>query len=222
MAQKEKEREEKYGIVPGGGSKGVKGSPRELITITLVNPNWKDKIRKHFVDGYLARKQTTRKDVFRPNVLTFIEKPEPEEEKAEEEEEPEPTIEEELAEEEEKGLLQQHTLKEYKLLLIMSGTALPKAVIEDPKGNAFVVQRETRIGNKGGIVEAITQYSVFVRERDSEKPSILTIQPEYVGVQTTVGFVGQVEGTEEALEPPRPVRTPFEEKLTVTPGEDGR
>lgn len=150
------------------------------VVIPLKNQKW-NAIEQHF-RKYLGQKHTTPKDVFRSSILKFVPRPavkETEEEKVE-------TVE---LEQEERGPLQQYPLKEYRLLLIMSGTAVPKAVVVDPKSQAFVVQRDTRIGDKGGIVEAITQYDVVVKEPNAEDAVKLSIKPPYVDLasQTSGG-----------------------------------
>jgi len=106
-----------------------------------------------------------------------------------------------------RGPLEQFALKVYKLMLIMSGTAVPKAVVVDPKQQAYVIQRDTRIGSKGGIVESITQYMVVVKEPNEEEAIKITIKPPYLDLATRPDFEDEEAPAEEdfAIPPVRPV-----------------
>ncbi|MGM0574301.1 MAG: pilus assembly protein PilP [Myxococcota bacterium] len=154
--------------------------PEGMVSVQLENPKW-DLIEPHF-QKFLEQKHTTPKDAFEPQVTEWIPRPAIEEE----EDEAAATVEEE--EEEPRGPLQQYPLAEYSLQVIMSGTAVPKAVVVDPKGQAYVIQRDTRLGDEGGIVESITQYMVVVQEPDSEEPVKLTIRPPFIDLASQVGL----------------------------------
>lgn len=180
---REKHRKQIRGRRGGGGGGAAQPAaqteaPDGVVTVRLDNPKW-DLVEPHF-QKYLAQKHTTPKDAFAPQVTKFIEKPtiqetEPDEAAAEEEEEP-------------RGPLQQYAISQYKLQLIMSGTAVPKAVVLDPKGQAYVIQRDTRLGDKGGIVTSITQYMVVVEEPDTEEPVKMNLEPPFVGLVSGDGL----------------------------------
>ena len=93
--------------------------------------------------------------------------------------------------EEPKGPLQMFPVKDYELMMIMSGTALPKAVVVDPQGQAFAVQEDTRIGDRGGIIESISQYSLVIREPNQERPYVLNIQPPFVDLASRLDGGGR-------------------------------
>lgn len=155
--------------------------PDALVIIKLNNPKW-DLVQPHY-KKFLAQKHATPKDAFRPWATKFIPRPQ-----IADDEDGSADISTVEEEEEPRGPLQQYPLKEYNLMVIMSGTAVPKAVVVDPKAQAYVVQRDTRIGNKGGIVESITQYMVVVKEPNTEQAVKLTIKPPYIDLVSQVGF----------------------------------
>lgn len=216
MAEKKAMMEKKHGPSRGGAHAAgatPPGEPEEVVTVTIDNEKWKRFIKKHF-EKVLTRKIASE-NVFRTRILDHIPKPVlPEEGEEPTPEELDPTALAVDEPEEEKGPLQKHPLKDYKVLMIMSGTALPKAVVEDPKGQTFVIQRETRIGDKNGHVRSITQYAIFVKEQDNEKPVPLSIRPPIIGIQTNQALGTDYDPLPEGTQPDR---TPFEERLTDTP-----
>lgn len=60
--------------------------------------------------------------------------------------------------------LEYHDLSFYRLTAIISGIALPKALIVGQKGATYVIKLGTPIGNHGGRVTAITSDGVVVEE----------------------------------------------------------
>jgi len=60
--------------------------------------------------------------------------------------------------------LEYHSLDYYTLTAVISGTALPKALLVDRKGSTYVVKLGTPIGNQGGRVTAITSAGIVVEE----------------------------------------------------------
>ena len=191
------ERPEDPRLKRGGKKKKKKGggSPDDLVVINVKKPQW-DLISSHY-KKFLAQKHTTPKDSFKPQVLKFIPKP-----TLTPPEDLEPEID-AIEDDEPRGPLQQYPLKDYGLLLIMSGTAVPKAVVTDPKGQAYVIQRDTRIGDTGGIIESITQYMVVVREPNEEQPVKMTIKPPYIDLVSQIGFdLDESDFDEEFAVPP--------------------
>ena len=69
--------------------------------------------------------------------------------------------------------------EDYKLIMIISGTAVPKAIMVDPDGGRHVVRKENRVGNRNGVVDVITEFDVIVKEPFEEKDTVLSIRPEY-------------------------------------------
>jgi hypothetical protein len=61
--------------------------------------------------------------------------------------------------------------------MVMSGTSESKAVVVDPVGVPWVVARDTPFGNKNGVVQTITQYSIIIAEPNEEVPSEINIRP---------------------------------------------
>jgi Tfp pilus assembly protein PilP len=160
-------------------------------TLKVPKERW-EPIADHFT-RYLSQKHTMPKDVFVPNAVKYIPRP------AFKEDLNADVIDIEASMGDDVGPLQLYPSKEYRLLLIMSGTAVPKAVVQSPSGEAFVIQRDTRLGDNGGMVEAITQYTVVVREPDEEDLVRLTIQPPYVDLASqTAGALGGAARTWDA------------------------
>jgi Tfp pilus assembly protein PilP len=69
--------------------------------------------------------------------------------------------------------------EDYKLIMIISGTAVPKAIMVDPDGGRHVVRKENRVGNRNGVIDEITEFEVIVKEPFEEIDTILSIRPEY-------------------------------------------
>ena len=63
--------------------------------------------------------------------------------------------------------LEYYDISAYKLTAVISGIALPKAMVIDRKGTAYLIKLGTPIGNKGGRVTAITASGVVVEEPGS-------------------------------------------------------
>ncbi len=175
------------------------GAKDEIVTLKFENPKW-DLVQPYF-SKFLEQKHTAPKDLFAPRVAKLIPRP-----AVETREEVEETIA-KVEDEPPRGPLEQYPLKEYRLMIIMSGTAVPKAVVVDPKSQAYVIQRDTRIGSKGGIVESITQYMVVVKEPNEENATKITIKPPYLDLAVRPGFDEEEPPDEEefAIPPSRPV-----------------
>ncbi len=60
--------------------------------------------------------------------------------------------------------LQIYDAESYKLVLIMSGTATPKAQVIDPQGKAYIIKVGDPIGNRNGKVVAISGADVRIEE----------------------------------------------------------
>ena len=77
-----------------------------------------------------------------------------------------------------KGPLQRHPLAAYRVILIQTGTAEPKALLEATGSQAFTVTRDTYVGNEGAFVHDITQYYVVFRMPGEPEPVIKSLKPE--------------------------------------------
>lgn len=173
---------------PGHGKKKSKAlDPTGMVDIQITNARW-DLLKTHF-EKMSTKRHSPVHDVFRPQVLNFIPRPElPEPETTG------PVADVETEFEEVRGPLQLYPLTDYELLLVMSGTALPKALVVDPKGQTHVITRDMRMGDAGGIVEHISQYMVVVQEPNSERPYKLTISPPFMDMTSKVAPAASSQG----------------------------
>lgn len=79
-------------------------------------------------------------------------------------------------------------LKDYKLVMIMSGTAFPNAVVVPPDGrDAIIVKVDDVIGLSKGVVKAITQYEVVVADPSSGKEHRMSIKPAFIDLDKKQG-----------------------------------
>ena len=137
--------------------------------VAVPNEKW-DRI-KMFYEAYAGVTTTDRRDPYRNNIANFALKPDL------------PKVVDETNETEEEipmellSPLEKFPVEDFALVMIMSGTSRPKAVIMDPTGTPWIVKPDTPLGNKGGLIQAITQYSIVVAEPGSEIPSEITIRP---------------------------------------------
>ncbi len=131
-------------------------------------------IAEHF-DRFVKEPRVSVRDPFRSYITDFVPKPE----LPEPEEEPQATQASATeAAEQEVAPLQRYPVAAYRVLMILSGVAVPKAVIEDPIGNIWIVKPDTPIGNRGGVIVNISEYSVFIQEPDADKYVEKTLEPE--------------------------------------------
>ena len=61
--------------------------------------------------------------------------------------------------------LQKYSLHELKLVAIITGTENPKAMVEDPKGDGYIISKGTPIGDQYGEVSEIKKNEVVVVEK---------------------------------------------------------
>ena len=115
------------------------------------NVGEKFKALQPFFFAYRDSPVETQTNVFRSNLAAFT---------------PAVEIEDEVAEEEQAPLtpLQIYDTESYKLVLIMSGTATPKAQVIDPQGKAYIVKVGDPIGNRNGKVVSISGAEVRIEE----------------------------------------------------------
>ncbi len=68
-------------------------------------------------------------------------------------------------------------LQRYRLIILMTGIARPKAVIIAPNGVRYVLERGDPLGSEGGRVKAILQYKMLVAVPSETEPRVITIAP---------------------------------------------
>jgi Tfp pilus assembly protein PilP len=180
---------------PTGGAGVDELSPDDVV----IPKGWES--IQPFVEKYSNEPASTKTDPFRNMITAHIAKPD---------------IAEELAalEQEEKveagelpvmpqSPLERYSIEEYELLFIMSGTVTPKAVLQDPVGNTWVVRKDSPVGKNGGVVQAITQYSLYIREPESEQPIEKTLKPPIFDLAHELGGGdGATTGVERLTGPP--------------------
>jgi len=124
--------------VPVPGAEGPQGDPR----FAMLKP---------YFHQYLKRPLDAKTNIFKSNLAQFAPRVEIE-------------VDEEKAEEEPRTPLEYHDVDSYRLVLIMSGTAISKALLVDPKGKSFIATVGTKVGNRGGKVAAISATEVRIEE----------------------------------------------------------
>jgi hypothetical protein len=75
----------------------------------------------------------------------------------------------------------------YQLRMILWGSSVDKARIQDPDGRYFTVKKDDNLGNNGGVVATITKWTVEVVEPDSTEPIPLSIEPGLLRVHNSAG-----------------------------------
>ncbi len=73
--------------------------------------------------------------------------------------------------------LKRFAADEFKVVIIMTGTGIPKALLMDPKGVTHDVTVDDAVGNEDGVVVSITQHEVVIRHSDA-KPVRLNLRPQ--------------------------------------------
>lgn len=87
--------------------------------------------------------------------------------------------------------LEKYPPEDYKLVMIIAGTAVPKAIMVDPDGRRHVVRKDNRLGNRNGVVDEITEFDVIVKEPYADKPVVLSIRPEYIDWQKQFDYTNE-------------------------------
>lgn len=158
----------------------AKNTKNAMLTIQVPITKWR--FMEQYFNKHLQGSSLASKNIIAPNADTFIKRPEVKEDI----EDPEvasvaaPPVEPKVI-----HGLEAYDLKRYKLIMIVSGTSVNQAMVLDEKGKQYLVERGTRIGNKGARVQAITQYTVFIQEPDADKPFKLDIEPPFIGLESS-------------------------------------
>jgi len=162
----------KIGAVEEEGEKKPPPKPpvqqkQAQISEAAAKPNTRWLIIKPYFYSFLGKPLQGKVNIFKSNLASFAPRIETLLEEVEKQKVEAP-----------KGPLEFFDVDSYKLQLILSGTAVPKALVTDPKGKAHVIQEGIKIGNREGKVESITQYQVKIIE-PGKSPYIKQIeQPE--------------------------------------------
>ena len=113
---------------------------------------------------------TNRRDPYRNYLASYAQKPDlpkvVEEEEETEEAKPVEIL----------SPLEKYAVEDFELLMVMSGTSRPKAVVLDPMGTPWVVRPDTPLGNKGGLVRQSRNIRLWSRS-PSDLPAEITIRP---------------------------------------------
>ena len=150
------------------------GSPDRMVKVRLHNPGW-NKVSGYF-QQYKTRMLKNRftTDIFQPHTAEMV---------------PRPKIRDPAGNPLDPGgkkgrvkqnlhPLQEYELKDLSVVLIMTNVSRPKALVVGPKGAAYEVTVDSKVGKQQGYVERITQYQVLVREKDQTKP-LNSLKPKY-------------------------------------------
>ncbi len=81
---------------------------------------------------------------------------------------PQPTV---------KDARQKHPAASYTVRMIVWGSSVNKALVEDSDGNHFVVTKDEPLGNNNGRVANITEWTVEVVEDDALDKIVLSMEP---------------------------------------------
>ncbi|MEY3011613.1 MAG: hypothetical protein RIT45_348 [Pseudomonadota bacterium] len=68
-------------------------------------------------------------------------------------------------------------LADYKVIMLMTGTARPKALVTDSLGGRFTLERGDPLGQEGGRVKAILQYKMLVGVPGQADPYVFSLEP---------------------------------------------
>jgi Tfp pilus assembly protein PilP len=155
-------------------------SPDALVKVKLTNEGWRKlaPFFKQYIERGLKIRMST--DVFRPHAAEMLPRPKLRF--------PSDQVISDIGSRDsgkktktkQQNPLREFSLSELRVVLIMTNTARPKAVIVDPKGVSYTVTATppTPIGNANGFVERIGQYVVLVRENDQIK-RLNSLKPLY-------------------------------------------
>jgi hypothetical protein len=68
-------------------------------------------------------------------------------------------------------------LADYSVIILMTGTSRPKAVVTDTTGGRFTLERGDPIGMEGGRVKAILQYKMLVAVPGKADAFVMSLEP---------------------------------------------
>lgn len=165
-----------------GPAAAPKGPDPVLQNFELLgeNPQWVP-IQQLF-EAYNRARIEELANPMQSNLVTFVEKPiiekKPRQEGDSRPELPQPKGEDEVVNKAaEHDVRRMFPLVEYKLIILMTGTARPKAVVIAPNDKRLELMRGDPIGKEGGRVRAVTQFSMLVAMPGKTVPVEISLRP---------------------------------------------
>ncbi len=146
---------------PGAGAGQAAAAPATRFSV----------LKPYFVQ-HLKRPLDGKVNMFRSNLAQFAPRVEIETDT-------------EVATDEPKTPLEYYDVNSYRLTLIMSGTAVSKALLIDPRGKSFVVEVGTRVGSHGGKIASITATELRIEE-PARPPTIMALEPPTEDLENTM------------------------------------
>ena len=182
----------------GGGGGGGRGRPRpkgpppapkpepdpvlENFELLGENPQWTP--IKGLFKAYEKGRIEELANPMQSNLVTYVERPIIESKPVEEEQAsvattaaPKP------GEEAELDPRRKFPLNQFQLIILLTGTSRPKAVVLSPKDERYELSRGDPIGEEGGRVRAITQYAMLVAMPGQTKLKKVSLRPPLAGVE---------------------------------------
>jgi len=129
--------------------------------------------------GFVHMYGRNLRDPFEPQLSKFVDRteyldstvdatPESQAEDAIRIQKPQPTV---------KDARQKHPAASYTVRMIVWGSSVNKALVEDSEGHHFVVTKDEPLGNNNGRVANITEWTVEVVEDDALDKIVLSMEP---------------------------------------------
>lgn len=140
----------------------------------VTNERW-DMLAEHF-ERFAMRPPSTHKDIFRSNLDKFAPPIDPSVAEGLDSEGVETLPDPMEHKKEDTPPLKRFAADEFKAVIVMTGTATPKALLKDPKGDTHIVTLDDEVGNEDGVVASITQHEVVIKHADP-KPVRLSVRP---------------------------------------------
>ena len=152
----------------------------ERFDLLGENPQWVP-IQGIF-EAYNRAKIEELANPMQSNLVTFVEKPILERKPRQEGDSrpilPQPKSDEEQVDTEaENDPRRAFPLAQYKLIILMTGTARPKAVVISPSDERLELKRGDPLGKEGGRVRAVTQFSLLIAMPGKTVPVEISLRP---------------------------------------------
>ena len=152
---------------PGAGGPGAAGAAQAAAA-----PATRFSVLKPYYVQHLKRPLDGKVNMFRSNLAQFAPRVEIETDT-------------EVASDEPKTPLEYYDVNSYRLTLIMSGTAVSKSLLIDPRGKSYVVEVGTRVGSHGGKIASITATELRIEE-PGRPPTIMALEPPTQDLENTM------------------------------------
>lgn len=169
---------------PKKASTEAKGPEDDRYIVLGENPKWKP-IAPLF-EAYAQRSIEGIVDPMLPGLVHFVEKPIVEERV--EADAPDPAKAAQATDPEaEADPRTVSALEDYRLVILVTGVAQPKAVVVDGSKHRLTLVRGDPLGKEGGRVEAILQYKMLVSVPGKAKPVEISIAPPMSELESEAG-----------------------------------